>query len=165
MYNLGGTAPQQNQTTQTPADVKSVDQVVKNNSQLKTALGKIDTEQELAQLLTAVVNYVNKDFNKNPSNVKSAYNDTINSVPKYYSSVKANYTIKEEEITDVTNVTNIISKYPDLERKLQNINNREELKGIIFNDILANINVKLSQDQNRIVRAIRIAQNDLGKNI
>jgi hypothetical protein len=161
MYLLGGENTP-TQTTKKNSDVDAVDKAFSSNSTLKTAISRINTEDELSQLLTAMVNYVNKDFTNSSSNVKMAYSDTINTIPKYYSSnPNVKYTIKEQENTDVINVEKTLDKYPDIKRKLQNINNKEELKQIIMNDILANIDPKLSQDKNKIIRAVQLAQRNI----
>jgi hypothetical protein len=70
-------------------------------------------------------------------------------------------TIKEQENTDVTNIETVLNRYPDIKSKLQNINNPEELKQIIFNDIFPYVDPKLAQDKSKIIRSVQMALRNL----
>lgn len=158
-------------TPKISSDVTAINKDIESNNSLKTALSRIDNEEELADLLVASVKYVNKDFQKS-SEDNAAFNDVAKEVPKFYTTSTSltpktfNYSVVKEEETveqDVINVEKIIDKYPTLKNHLEKINNREKLKQFILNVIFPNIASKLAQNQSRISTAIQKARNILVK--
>jgi hypothetical protein len=158
-------------TSKIASDVTTINKDINSNNSLKTALSRINNEEELADLLVASVKYVNKDFQKSTED-NAAFNDVAKEVPKFYTTSTSstpktfNYSVvKEEEKVeqDVINVEKIINNYSTLKNHLERINYREELKQFILNVIFPSIDPKLAQSQSRISTAIQKARNILAK--
>ena len=164
MYLLGGgntKSTSQTQSKPISSDVKIVNKIVNANSSLKSAIERIDTEQELISLLTDISTYINKDFTKTQSNVVSTFNSIKTDLPKFYSNKGNQYysndtygNVREAEAPtpmDTKNVETKINQIAGLKDALNRINTRDEFRDFILDTILANINPKLAQDKSKMI--------------
>lgn len=154
----------------TASDVTKVGKEIEKNSSAKKEMGEIDNEEELSDLLVALVKYTDKSYQKSPENVKSAFSDVSREIPKYYSTTTSstprniNYSVvKEEEKMekDTIDVENIINRYPTIKQLLSYINTREELKQLILQVIFPFVHPKLASSESKIIRAIQLARTKL----
>jgi hypothetical protein len=144
--------------TKTQPDIERVDNIISNNTPLMTVIKRINTQDELASLLTAFFIYKDKNgkdlfpqgepFDKDPNKVRSAM-------------FGLNYRLKEaEEIPfDVKDFMSRLEKTTGLLQAINRINNLEEFHQLILRVILPKVNPSLLKDKAKLRSAIAKAAN------
>jgi len=115
------------------ADTTRVLNTINRNTSLKTSLKRINTRDELKELIKAIIGYINNRLKQTPGQIKT---DLITIRNTYKA---PNKPLKEEEkalnLPDINNAVKLIDSYSGLKTELDRINTREELvqllKGII----------------------------------
>lgn len=106
------------------------------NTNAKTKLNLINTKEELQLLILNVLKLTNQNFAKQDSNIKS-YMMAISNQVKALKEDKANI--------DVDKVTQVLTTSL-IRNKILTINTKDELKDLIVNVILPNINDSLKKN-------------------
>jgi len=141
-------------------DITRIDKAIEADKPLITVLSRINTQDELASLLTAL--FIHRDkkgqsifpddktFTSDPGKVRSAL-------------FGLNYRLKEaeeEELPfDVKDFYSRIDKSPNLKAALSKINSLEEFYQFLLYNILPRINPTLLKDKNKLKAAIAKAAN------
>jgi hypothetical protein len=120
-------------TNKVQADTTRVLNTINRNTSLKTSLKRINTKDELKELIKAIIGYINSRLKQTPGQIKT---DLITIRNTYKA---PNKPLKEEEkalnLPDINNAIKLIDSYSGLKTELDRINTREELvqllKGII----------------------------------
>ena len=146
-------------TTKIQPDITRIDRAIEADKPLMTVLSRINTQDELASLLTAL--FIHKDkkgqsmfpddktFTSDPGRVRSAL-------------FGLNYRLKEaeEELPfDVKDFYSRIDKSPNLKNALAKINSLEEFYQFLLYNILPRISPTLLKDKNKLKAAIAKAAN------
>lgn len=170
IYKLSatGTAPQQPDQTQMPRDIQNIKKAMDQNKTLDASLEKIDRTDELTTLLVGMVQYVEDKLKKDPNNATSTLQTVKTELPKHYSSTTttgpSNFSysvVKEEEVpADTSRALQLITKYPNLVRLLQNVNSRQELKALMLL-VINSVKPTLSSAKDKVSTAITNATNIL----
>ncbi len=104
-------------------DVTRVFLSMDRNPSLITALKRINTKDELKNLLVNIVNYVNKNLQSKSSDIRTTLFQVANSI-----------SLKEEQTNiDIENISKILDRYTGLKSLLDRIDTREELKQFLIN--------------------------------
>ena len=141
-------------------DIDRVDKIISNNTPLMTVIKRINTQDELASLLTALFIYRDKNgedlfpqgkqFKDDPSKVRSAL-------------FGLNYRLNEEDINelpfDVKDFISRLEKTTGLLQALNRVNNLEEFHQLILRVILPKVNPSLLKDKAKLKAAIAKAAN------
>lgn len=153
----GSLDKKQNQIKTQP-DIERIDKVISNNKPLMSVLKRINTQDELAALLTAFFIYRDKEgsslfpqgkqFSSDPGRVRSAL-------------FGLNYRLDEaKEIPfDVKDFMSRIEKTPGLVIALNKVNNLEEFYEFILRVVLPKVNPSLLKNKNTLKSAVAKAAN------
>ena len=161
-----GTAPQQPDQTQMPKDIQNIKKAMDQNKTLDASLEKIDRTDELTTLLVGMVQYVEDKLKKDTNNAPATLQAVRTELPKHYSTTtgQPNFSyniVKEEEIpSDTSRALQLITKYPNLVRLLQTVNNRQELKALMLL-VINSVKPTLSSAKDKVSTAITNATNIL----
>lgn len=117
-------------------DAEKVTKALDQNTNAKTKLNLINTKEELQLLILNVLKLTNQNFAKQDSNIKS-YMMAISNQVKALKEDKANI--------DVDKVTQVLTTSL-IRNKILTINTKDELKDLIVNVILPNINDSLKKN-------------------
>lgn len=144
----------------TQPDVERIDKIISNNTPLMTVIKRINTQDELASLLTALFIYRDKNgedlfpqgkqFKDDPSKVRSAL-------------FGLNYRLNEEDVNelpfDVKDFISRLEKTTGLLQALNRVNNLEEFHELVLRVILPKVNPSLLKDKAKLKAAIAKAAN------
>jgi hypothetical protein len=134
------------------SDVERVKNDLNLSTQLKTALGRINTYDEFEALILGMAALVNPNFAKQKIQIKAALSRLADKVKK----------LKEESETptDTQGVYKIIETLKLLKNHLQAINTQDEFEALVF-ALLGFIDSKgtITSDKNRLANAIIAASN------
>lgn len=107
------------------ADTTRVLNTISRNTSLKNSLKRINTKDELKELIKAIIGYINGRLQQSPSQIKT----DLTTLRNQYKD--PNKPLKEEEkalnLPDINNAVKIIDNYAGLKTDLDRINTREEL--------------------------------------
>jgi hypothetical protein len=107
------------------ADTTRVLNAINRNTSLKTSLKRINTKDELKELIKAIIGYINNRLKQTPSQIKT----DLTTLRNQYKD--PNKPLKEEEkalnLPDINNAVKLIDSYAGLKTDLDRINTREEL--------------------------------------
>ena len=148
-----------------PKDTQNVLKQIDSNAALKQSLVNINTVDELINILSSTMQYVDKGYAKNTSDIATAARDgarvTKDQPPANRSNINTtggqtsvNYKVVEAEMPtppDALKTVGLIGKYPSLLNMLKNINNRVELVPLWIG-IISRVNPTLSQDGTSVNR-------------
>jgi hypothetical protein len=141
-------------------DITRVDKAIEADKPLMTVLSRINTQDELASLLTAL--FIHKD-KKGQSVFPDDKTFTTDSGKVRSALFGLNYRLKEaeeEELPfDVKDFYSRIDKSPNLKAALSKINSLEEFYQFILYTIFPRINKSLIQDKTKLKAAIAKAAN------
>ena len=141
-------------------DVKRIDKAIEADKPLITALSRINTQDELASLLTALFIYKDK---KGQSIFPDDKTFTTDSGKVRSALFGLNYRLKEaeEELPfDVRDFYSRIDRSSNLKAALSKINSLEEFYQFILYNIFPRVNKSLTQDKTKLKAAIAKAAND-----
>ena len=154
----GGSLDKKQDQIKTQPDIERIDTVISNNKPLISVLKRINTQDELAALLTAFFIFRDKkgsslfpqgkQFSSDPGRVRSAL-------------FGLNYRLEEaKEIPfDVKDFMSRIENTPGLVMALNKINNVEEFYEFILRVVLPKVNPSLLKNKNSLKSAIAKAAN------
>jgi hypothetical protein len=165
IYKLSTTNTAATNQPEVPKDTQNVLKQIDSNAALKQSLVNINTVDELINILSSTMQYVDKGYAKNTSDIATAARDgarvTKDQPPANRSNINTtggqtsvNYKVVEAEMPtppDALKTVGLIGKYPSLLNMLKNINNRVELVPLWIG-IISRVNPTLSQDGTSVNR-------------
>ena len=165
IYKLNPSNATATKQPEVPKDTQNVLKQIDSNAQLKRSLENINTVDELINLLSGTIQYVDKGYAKNTSDIATAARDgarrTKDQPPVNRSNINTtggqtavNYKVVEAETAvtpDAQKSIDLIGKYPGLLNMLKNINSRIELVPLWIG-IISRVNPVLSQDGTSVNR-------------
>ena len=158
------TPTQTSQNSQTPqeklqGDVQVVRNDFENNAAVKTALSRIDTADDLRNLILQMSQYVSANLKKDKANLRSSLYGIANQLKG--KKMQEDYSF---QTTDSESAAKAVEAAKTLVQHLQKINTREEFAQLI-RQILPYIDPKgkITQDRSKLVNIIYGAANQIDK--